>query len=56
MTSTACNCSICGREGHWGRFGDTRALYIRNSGDYSNPFSHVGWVCPDCLKKIEAKP
>ena len=56
MTSTACNCSICGAEGYWGRFGGHRALYIRNSGDYSNPFSRVGWVCEKCLKKIEASP
>src|SRR5467141_186774 len=50
---TSCNCSICGHEGYWGRFGGHRALYIRDSSNYSTPFSRVGWVCKTCLKNIE---
>ena|SRR5438093_11844350 len=51
MTSTSSHCSICGAEGSWGRFGSHRGLYVRDS---SASFVRVGWICPACLKKIEA--
>ncbi len=49
-----CNCSICGAEGYWGRFGGHRALYVRDS--LRMGFVRVGWACEACLKKIEASP
>ncbi len=56
MTSTSSQCSICGAEGSWGRFGSHRGLYVRDSSDASTPFVRIGWICPACLKKIEASP
>ncbi len=53
---TSCKCSICGHEGYWGRHGGHRALYIRGFESDKTSFLRIGWVCPACLKKIEASP
>jgi len=47
--TTACNCSLCGKPGYWGRFGGHLGLYVRS---YEKGLDRIGWICKDCREKL----